>query len=580
LSVANRDHAVASGEDKHGDMTTGRWLKTQSPDWLQPAMTLMALFQAGLIVAQAWWLADIVHRVAVDGATAAALWPSLWLLAGILILRAAAEMLRGLVAAGASARVRSSLVPRLFHNMIEAGPLLRNRQGSGALATTLIEQVDALDPFYARFLPQLVLVSVLIPAILLAVLVHDWLAGMFLLLAAPLIPLFMILIGMGTEALSRRQQNALARLGGVFLDRLGGMDLIRRFGAEQREASRIATLIEDFRSRTMSVLRVAFLSTAVLEFFSAVAIAAVAIYIGLGLLGHIEFGPAPSLDLRTGLFILLLAPEFFLPLRQLSQFWHDRAGSLAAGDAIRTALATPAARVEPDRPADVATDQPIGIEVRGLTMTWAERKPALQSINLRVEPGQRVVIAGPSGCGKSTLLQLLAGFVSPDQGSIHYGEVPIESISSADLARLRGWMGQRTGLFNASLADNLRLGCPRADEHNLWQALELAGLADAVRHFPLGLNTPITQDGEGLSGGQARRLALARALTQPRPVLLLDEPTASLDRESAAGIWQTLARINQQTRCTMICASHDPDACGWADRTLQLADGQITEMMR
>ncbi len=571
---------VVNGEDQRGDVVAGRWLKQQAPGWLQPGMAGLAAIQATIIIAQSWWLADIVHRIAIDGATMKSLWPSLWLLAGILALRAGFETLRGIVAAGASARVRSLLVPQLFQRLIDAGPMLRSRQGSGALATTLIEQVDALDPFYTRFLPQLMLVAVVIPAILAAVFLHDWLAGLFLLLAAPLIPLFMILIGMGTEALSRRQQTALARLGGVFLDRLGGMDVIRRFGAEQRESSRIAALIEDFRNRTMSVLRVAFLSTAVLEFFSAVAIAAVAIYIGLGLLGYIEFGPAPALDLRTGLFVLLLAPEFFLPLRQLSQFWHDRAGSLAAGDTIRRILATPAARQEPGKPADIEIDRPIGIEVRGLTMAWEKREPVLLAVDIRVEPGQRVVIAGPSGCGKSTLLRLLAGFVEADRGSIRFGKVPVEHISSADLARLRGWMGQQAGLFNATLADNLRLGNPDADDDSLWQALELAGLAQTVRRLPLGLNTPITQDGEGLSGGQARRLTLARALTRDRPLLLLDEPTASLDRESAAGIWQTLARINEVTGCTMICASHDPDARNWADRTLQLSESRITEASR
>ncbi|QOC23879.1 thiol reductant ABC exporter subunit CydD [Wenzhouxiangella sp. AB-CW3] len=566
-----------ASERERRNAGAGGWLKQQAPAWLQPAMTVLAIVQAAIVIAQAWWLADIVHRVALDGATPASLWPSLWLLAGILVLRAVAETLRGLVAAGASARVRSQMVPRLFAHMIEAGPVLRSRHGTGALATTLIERVDALDPYYARYLPQLMLVVVLIPAILAAVVLQDWLAGLFLALAAPLIPLFMVLIGMGTEALSRRQHDALARLGGVFLDRLRGMDLIRRLGAERRESARIGALIEDFRGRTMSVLRVAFLSTAVLEFFSAVAIAAVAIYIGLGLLGYIEFGPAPALDLKAGLFILLLAPEFFLPLRQLSQFWHDRAGALAAADAIREVLATSPARTEPADPVTVDTGRAIGVDIRGLGMTWPGRGPVLEGIDVTIDAGQRVVIAGPSGCGKSTLLKLMAGFVEPGQGRIRLGDMPLQRIAGSDLACLRGWMGQQNGLLNASLADNLRLGDPDADSDQLWQALELAGLADLCGRLPLGLDTPITQDGEGLSGGQARRLALARTLTRHRPLLLLDEPTASLDRESASGIWHTLKRINELTGATLVCASHDPDAVDWADRTLRLADGRIAE---
>jgi len=575
--MSSDETAVAGAHDGPDGVTAGHWLNQQAPGWLQPGMLSLATVQAAVVVAQAWWLADIAHRIAIEKADLAALWPPLLILAAILALRAGAETARGLLAADASARVRSALVPRLFRHMTDAGPALRNRLGSGALASTLIEQVEALDPYYARYLPQMFMVAVIIPAILVAVFLQDWLAGLFLLLAAPLIPLFMILIGMGTEALSRRQQAALARLGGVFLDRLRGMDLIRRYGAEQREASRIGELIEDFRIRTMSVLRVAFLSTAVLEFFSAVAIAAVAIYIGLGLLGYIEFGPAAALDLKSGLFILLLAPEFFLPLRQLSQFWHDRAGALAAANAIREVLATPPARQEPTRPIEVDAGQAIGIDIRKLALTWPGRAPLLQSIDLTVEHGQRVVIAGPSGCGKSTLLQLLAGFIDPDRGSIHFSGIELKRIASSDLSRMRGWMGQQSGLIDASLADNLRIGHPAADDEQLWHALDLAGLAELIRQAPLGLDTPISQNGEGLSGGQARRLALARTLTQQRPLLLLDEPTASLDHDSAVGIWHTLKRINALTGCTMVCASHDPDAVNWAHRTLQLADGRLTE---
>ena len=575
--MSSDETAVAGAHDGPDGVTAGHWLNQQAPGWLQPGMLSLATVQAAVVVAQAWWLADIAHRIAIEKADLAALWPPLLILAAILALRAGAETARGLLAADASARVRSALVPRLFRHMTDAGPALRNRLGSGALASTLIEQVEALDPYYARYLPQMFMVAVIIPAILVAVFLQDWLAGLFLLLAAPLIPLFMILIGMGTEALSRRQQAALARLGGVFLDRLRGMDLIRRYGAEQREASRIGELIEDFRIRTMSVLRVAFLSTAVLEFFSAVAIAAVAIYIGLGLLGYIEFGPAAALDLKSGLFILLLAPEFFLPLRQLSQFWHDRAGALAAANAIREVLATPPARQEPTRPIEVDAGQAIGIDIRKLALTWPGRAPLLQSIDLTVEHGQRVVIAGPSGCGKSTLLQLLAGFIDPDRGSIHFSGIELKRIASSDLSRMRGWMGQQSGLIDASLADNLRIGHPAADDEQLWHALDLAGLAELIRQAPLGLDTPISQNGEGLSGGQARRLALARTLTQQRPLLLLDEPTASLDHDSGVGIWHTLKRINALTGCTMVCASHDPDAVNWAHRTLQLADGRLTE---
>jgi ATP-binding cassette, subfamily C, bacterial CydD len=574
MSVRSDASTGAAGTSDHGP---ARWLNQQAPRWLHPSMLALAAVQAGVIVAQAWWLATIIHRVAVDQADLQALWPALAMLALLLIMRTAAETVRGTLAATASSRVRSNLTPRLFGHMVDAGPALRGRHGSGALASIVIEQVDALDAYYARYLPQLALVASVLPFILLAVLLQDWLAGLFLLLAAPLIPLFMVLIGMGTEAMSRRQHAALARLGGVFLDRLKGMDVIRRFGAEQRESRRVAGLIEMFRERTMSVLRVAFLSSAVLEFFAAVAIAAVAIYIGMGLLGYIDFGPASGLDLRSGLFILLLAPEFFLPLRQLSQFWHDRAGALAAATSIREVLSTPPARSEPRNPSPVTCHGAARLGIRGLSLAWPERGTILRDIDFDVAPGERVVIVGASGSGKSTLLKLLAGFMEPDRGNILVDGMPLSDLSRAELARLRGWTGQGIDLVNGTLADNLRLGHPQAGESELWNALELAGLAAQVRRMPLGLDTPVTQDGEGLSGGQARRLAIARALAHNRPLLLLDEPTASLDPESAAAIWRTLADIGSETGSTIVCASHDPLATGWADRTLLLVEGRMQE---
>ncbi|NGP52433.1 thiol reductant ABC exporter subunit CydD, partial [Thioalkalivibrio sp. XN8] len=287
------------------------------------------------MLAQAGLLAWILAKAIVAGAGLGELAPALALLLLVFVLRAAIGGVRGILAARASGAVRQALRGELFSRMVDAGPLLKGRQGTGALGTVLIEQVELLDPYYARFLPQMVTVRVVPVAIVIAVALADWLAGLLLLLSAPLIPGFMILVGWGAEQVSHQQQAALARLGGIFFDRLQGLDVLRRFGAEQREAQRIADFSEDFRSRTMQVLRVAFLSSAVLEFFSSVAIAVLAVYIGFGLLGFIELGPAESLTLFTGLFVLLLAPEFFNPLRTLAQHWHDRAGALAAARSIR-----------------------------------------------------------------------------------------------------------------------------------------------------------------------------------------------------------------------------------------------------
>jgi len=296
-------------------------------------------------------LAWVIAAAVIDARDLAALWLPLLGLLAVFTARALLGGLRGTLTARASGEVRQQLRSELFARMLDAGPLLKGRLGTGSLTTVLVEQVESLDPHYSRFLPQMATVTVVPAAILVAVFWANWLAGALLLITAPLIPAFMILIGMGAQQVVRDQQQALGRLSGLFFDRLRGLDTLRRFGAEQRESRRIATFAEDFRARTMRVLRVAFLSSAVLEFFSAIAIATLAIYIGLGLLGFIELGPAESLTLFSGLFILLLAPEFYNPLRTLAQHWHDRAGALAAAEGIREVLAAPPARPEPARPA-------------------------------------------------------------------------------------------------------------------------------------------------------------------------------------------------------------------------------------
>lgn len=557
-----------------------KFLAAREPKGFRAASITLSLAQAGLVVAQAWLLAGLVHAALIEGRPLAGLAGSFAALLLVLAARAVAEAARSWVASDATARVQLALRPALFQHISEAGPGFTARAGAGALATTLIEQIDLLDRWYGRFLPRMIAAAVTVPTLLLAVVWQDWLAGLFLAFAAPLIPLFMVLVGWGAEQASRDQQRELVRLGGVFLDRLRGLDTIRRFGSEAHELDRLGALIEDFRRRTLTVLRLAFLSTAVLEFFSAVAIAAVAIYVGLGLLDYIQFGPAPALTLHSGLFVLLLAPEFFQPLRQLSQAWHDRADSLAAAESIRAILETPPARREPTHPATIAAGTACRIEVRGLTLRRPGRGTVLQDVAFVVEPGQRILIRGPSGGGKSTLLDLVGGFLTADSGSIRFNGSELDRIDAKTLTRLRAWMGQQGGLFDGSLADNVRLSYPEANEAALQSAIAAAGLDEWCSRLPDGWNTIIQASGEGLSGGQARRLLLARALLRPRPLLLLDEPSASLDTETAESLWNTLAGLSRARGPTIICASHDRQAEAWADRILELRAGQLREVGR
>ena len=487
-----------------------------------------------------------------------------------------------MLTARASGEVRQQLRGELFARMLDAGPLLKGRLGTGSLTTVLIEQVESLDPHYARFLPQMATVTVVPVAILAAVFWANWLAGALLLLTAPLIPAFMILIGMGAQQVMREQQQALGRLSGLFFDRLRGLDTIRRFGAEQRESARIAAFAEDFRARTMRVLRIAFLSSAVLEFFSAIAIATLAIYIGMGLLGFIELGPAEQLTLFSGLFILLLAPEFYNPLRTLAQHWHDRAGALAAAEGIREVLAVPPARPEPAQAAKEIPTQACAVHLRGIRLALPGRGELFSSLDLEVAAGEKLVLTGASGCGKSTLLSLAGGFLQPDGGEILLGELPLASLSRAQLAVVRGYLGQQPFLYAASIRDNILLGHGdgAADEASLQRAVTLAGLDGFIATLPAGLETPLGQDGLGVSGGQARRIALARVLLAPRPLLLLDEPTASLDAHTEQQFWADLDRALAVRPMTVICASHSALALRWADRALLLRDGGLREIGR
>ncbi len=530
------------------------------------------------MLAQAGLLAYVLHAAIVESRPLAGLILPLILLPAAIAVRAIATALRGVIAARASRLVRTELRVELYRKLAAAGP--QSGQDSGHLLSRLVEQIETLDPYFARYRPQATAAVVIPVMILIAVFAIDWLAGLLLALAAPLIPVFMILVGWGAEAASLRQQQALGRLSGLFHDRLRALVEIRRLGAESGELNRLRSLAEEFRERTMRVLRLAFLSSAVLEFFAAVAIASLAIYIGLGLLGFIGFGPAGSLTLGTGLFILLLAPEFFNPMRQLAQHWHDRADALAAADDLSELHRLPAARPGPKKASARIQDTACPVTVRDLHHAWPDRPPVLQGINLQVRAGEKLLITGPSGGGKSTLISAMAGFFSAQCGEIRYGDSNINDLDQHGLALTRSWLGQRPVLFAGTLYTNIAMGRANSTSERVREVAELAGVTEFSDYLPNGLNSEIGEQGLGLSGGQAQRVALARALLANRPVLFLDEPTASLDEVSEKLIWQAISRACEQRGMTVICASHSPMAQAWADRELHLDHGQLREVVR
>ncbi|WP_233128916.1 thiol reductant ABC exporter subunit CydD [Halovibrio salipaludis] len=540
--------------------------------WAAPVRAALVLavvagvVQALALIAQLGVMAWFVDRLILSGAS-----PAFGLTAAALMLavavRAGAQWLQDRAGLVAGDRVRSRVRQALLGAWEAAGPVGLAGSDSARLASEWTEQVDALEGYYARFLPQMVL-AVVVPALILLVVAWlDWLAALFLLAAAPLIPLFMALVGMGAERVNRQHYESLARLSGHFLDRLRGLTTLQLFGQTRAAVADVARATDDYRQLNMATLRVAFLSSAVLEFFASVAIAAVAMYVGFGLLEMITFGPASQMTLFSGLFALLLAPEFFQPLRLLSQYYHDRAAALGAAAHLGARLSVPVAG---SGAADITTPcDRDGIRVADLAVAWPGRAPVFRGLQLQVPAGQTLVVTGPSGSGKSTLMAVLAGFLVPQEGAVRVAGQPAGCVQV-------GWMGQRPWLVHGSWRDNLQAMAPEADDEAMHRVLEEVGLGTVLSARPEGLDAPLGEEGLGLSGGQARRLAFARLLLMPAPVLLLDEPTAGLDAATEAEVIAALRRVLAAGR-TCVIATHQPAIMALADQVFTLGGGNGDE---
>ncbi|PWV71243.1 thiol reductant ABC exporter subunit CydD [Halomonas sp. A11-A] len=558
---------MAKSEVDGGGRDVRRWLNALAA---RERRRLGLAVAAGVIatlatLGQLALLARVISQLLVEQAAPASQLPAVAAMAGLLLLRALALYGQEQLGQAASLAIRSRVRGELLDHLARLGPGWLAGRHSAALASQLVEQVEALDGYVARFRPALVL-SVVSPLLVLAVaLALDWLAALFLLLAAPLIPLFMALVGMGAERLNREQFEAVARLSGHFIDRVRAITTLQLFGRAQGATAEVHAAADDYRRRSMRTLRVAFLSSAVLEFFASVAIAVVAIYVGFGLLGYITYGPSPELTLFSGLLVLLLAPEFFQPLRTLAQHYHDRASALGAADGL---LAILEADTDPQR--GVAPPLPRSpdalLELDGAGVIRPGRGRVLGPVDLRLAAGEVVALTGPSGAGKSTLLQLLAGFVGPEAGARRLA-------AGTPFA----WMDQRPLLIQGSLADNLHLAAPGASREAMQSALARAGLGELVEALPGGLDAPIGERGVGLSGGQAQRLALARVFLSGAPLVLLDEPTASLDTETEARVIVALEALAREGR-TLVIATHHPALIAMASRRLAVEAGRVTEV--
>lgn len=563
------DGAIPS-QERERKRRVRRWLNTLAQD-ARPQIRLAIIggvAGALAMIIQLGLTAWLVDQVIIERAALAELTPLVGGILAAILLRGGFQILRDNAAAGASLTIRQRVRQDLITRWRKAGPVGLAQSSPATLASEWLEQVEALHGYFARFLPQMIL-SVVVPLIILViVLPMDWIAGGFLLLSAPLIPLFMALVGMGAEKLNKQHFETLGRLSGHFLDRLRGLTTLQLLGQTRRATREVGRATDQYRRINMKTLKVAFLSSAVLEFFSSVAIAVIAMYIGFGLLGYIQFGGAADLSLFSGLFILLLAPEFFQPLRQLSQHYHDRAAALGAAECLLDRLEQDNHEGDLHPVGDQPPDMTRGVQLRDVSMAYADRAPLFSGVNLEIASGEIVGIAGPSGGGKSTLLYLLAGFCAPASGSISvFAEPPG--------VRPFGWLGQSPFVFQGTWAENLRLVAPEASDEALMAAIAQAGLKALVEDHPLGIEAPISESGSGLSGGQGRRLALARIFLADYPLVLLDEPTAGLDSESEQAVIDGLKALANGKR-TLIMVSHHPALLAMADRQFRLEDGRLT----
>ena len=553
-----------------------RWLKQQSVlsrRWLM--LSRLLGFASGiLIIAQAWLLARILHHMIMENIPREALLMPFIQLVLVFVLRAWVVWLRERVGFHAGQQIRFEIRRQVLDRLQQAGPAWIQGKPAGSWATLILEQVDDMHDYYARYLPQMALAACVPLLIVVAIFPSNWVAALILLATAPLIPLFMALVGMGAADANRRNFLALARLSGHFLDRLRGMDTLRIFGRGKAETDNIREASQDFRQRTMEVLRLAFLSSGVLEFFTSLSIALVAVYFGFSYLGELNFGSyGAAVTLSSGFLALILAPEFFQPLRDLGTFYHAKAQAVGAADSLKTFLESPLAH--PERGEQVLeTSEPVSLCAKDLFITSPEGKMLVGPLNFTLNAGQRAVLVGQSGSGKSSLLNALAGFL-PYSGSLKVNGVELRHLQPESWHRLMSWVGQNPQLPAATLRENVLLGNPHADEEQLHLALEKAWVNEFLPQLPDGVDTAVGEQSARLSVGQAQRVAVARALLAPSRLLLLDEPAASLDAHSEQRVMQALGEASTQQTTLMV--THQLEGITEWDAIWVMENGQIIE---
>ncbi|WP_305422927.1 heme ABC transporter permease/ATP-binding protein CydD [Photobacterium leiognathi] len=562
--------------DKQLQRDLTKWLKSQSKlakRWLLLSVGLG--FMSGLLlVGQAALLASILHQLIIEHVDKYSLINQFVGLFIIIGLRALCSWGREIFGYRCGEQIRLHIRQLILNRLQSLGPAYIKGKPAGTWASLVLEQVEEMQDFFARYLPQMSL-SVLIPVVILfAVFPLNWAVSLIFLLTAPLVPLFMALVGLGAADANRRNFKALQRLSGHFYDRLQGLSTLRLFDRAEAEAENLHAASHVLRKRTMEVLRLAFLSSAVLEFFSAISVAIVAVYFGFAFIGELNFGNyGIPISLFTGLFILVLAPEFYQPLRDLGTFYHAKAQAIGAAESIVEFL-----NIEADEMTDgskaLANPEKIQISVTDLEVLSPEGQKLAGPLTFDINANEHVALVGPSGAGKTSLLNALLGFL-PYHGSIKVNGIELKELNHSEWRQAISWVGQNPLLVHGTIYDNITLGNPLAEQAQVTQVAKEAYADEFINRLEKGYQHHVGDRSGGLSVGQAQRIAVARAMLQQGAFWILDEPTASLDANSERLVLESLDRAVQQHTTLMV--SHRLDQLHAMDRVLVMENGKLVQ---